>query len=119
MKEGAPNRQEERAPFKFPHEVGTMPHDSKNPAAGIIFERNQHGEMVILNPDLTVTIAKNGESHTFLPSVAQLEAWQLDAFDATIGFLDGVTLGPVGIRIATNYEAHVMARIGHRSDYAA
>ncbi|AFZ66922.1 hypothetical protein [Deinococcus peraridilitoris] len=90
-----------------------------NPRPGVIFERYTSGEVIVLNPDLTVTITKDTVSTTVIPSYDTWLEWQVDAFDALVNFLPGVKLGAVGIRMAENYEAEIAACRAMRSFYAA
>ncbi|AFZ67031.1 hypothetical protein [Deinococcus peraridilitoris] len=91
----------------------------KQPRPGVIFERSNQGEQVILNSDLTVTIVKDGESRVTVPSFEQWDTWAVDAFDAMVGIAPHIKLGEVGLRMGENYEVRIMAARNCRSDYAA
>lgn len=92
--------------------------DPRNPRPGTIFERNDRDETLVLNPDFTVTVARGTESATYLPDLDQWDELAVLAFETRIGVVPG-TLGPVGLRMAENYERDHVASLGHRSSYAA
>ncbi|WP_027483137.1 hypothetical protein [Deinococcus pimensis] len=91
---------------------------SGNPRPGVIFHHGPKGQTVILNPDLTITTVKDGQSNTYRLTYDQWRALMIDCYDALIGFLPDCTLGETGRRIAENYEAHVIAKPHQRSWYA-
>ena len=93
-------------------------HIDGNPRPGVVFEHSAEGERVILNPDLTFTSVKDGQVSTFIPSLDQLEMWQLDAYEAVQGINPDVRVGEVGWRMARNFELHLMDLRQWRSDLA-
>ncbi|WP_019588112.1 hypothetical protein [Deinococcus apachensis] len=90
-----------------------------NPKPGVVFERTAEGERVILNPDISVTVEREGLCTTLIPSYEQWLSWQVDCFNALVGLLPEIKLGEVGIRMGQNYEAEVVAAFALRSFYAA